>query len=50
MKGVIFDLDGVLVSTDEFHYRAWKRLAEELGLKPKECLVVEDAKAGIVYP
>lgn len=24
MKGVIFDLDGVLVSTDEFHYRAWK--------------------------
>ncbi len=33
MKGVIFDLDGVLVSTDEFHYRAWKRLAEELGIK-----------------
>jgi beta-phosphoglucomutase len=96
MKGAIFDLDGVLVSTDEFHNRAWKRLAEELeitgfgrednarqcgvsrmaslevvlekgdrkysaeekqelaaeklGLKPKECLVVEDAKAGIVYP
>ena len=96
MKGAIFDLDGFLVSTDEFHYRAWKRLAEELGitgfgrednarqrgvsrmaslevvlekgdrkysaeekqelaaeklgLKPKECLVVEAAKAGIVYP
>lgn len=32
MKGVIFDLDGVLVSTDEFNYRAWKRLAEELGI------------------
>lgn len=32
MKGVIFDLDGVLVSTDELHYRAWKRLAEELGI------------------
>ena len=30
IKGVIFDLDGVLVSTDELHYRAWKRLAEEL--------------------
>lgn len=33
IKGVIFDLDGVLVSTDELHYRAWKRLAEELGIQ-----------------
>lgn len=32
MKGVIFDLDGVLVSTDELHYQAWKRLAEELNI------------------
>lgn len=32
IKGVIFDLDGVLVSTDELHYMAWKRLAEELGI------------------
>jgi len=32
IKAVIFDLDGVLVSTDELHYRAWKRLAEELGI------------------
>jgi beta-phosphoglucomutase len=30
IKGVIFDLDGVLVSTDELHYKAWKKLAEEL--------------------
>lgn len=30
MRGVIFDLDGVLVSTDEMHYQAWKRLADEL--------------------
>ncbi len=30
MKNVIFDLDGVLVSTDELHYQAWKKLAEEL--------------------
>ena len=30
IKGIIFDLDGVLVSTDELHYQAWKRLAEEL--------------------
>lgn len=32
IKGVIFDLDGVLVSTDEMHYLAWKRLADELGI------------------
>ncbi len=32
MKGVIFDLDGVLVSTDELHFQAWKRLADELGI------------------
>lgn len=30
IKGIIFDLDGVLVSTDELHYQAWKHLAEEL--------------------
>ena len=32
MKGVIFDLDGVLVSTDEIHFQAWSRLADELGI------------------
>ena len=32
LEGVIFDLDGVLVSTDRFHYAAWKELADELGL------------------
>lgn len=32
IKGIIFDLDGVLVSTDELHYQAWKRLAEELNI------------------
>ena len=26
-QGIIFDLDGVLCSTDEYHYRAWKALA-----------------------
>jgi beta-phosphoglucomutase len=30
IQGIIFDLDGVLVSTDEMHYEAWKRLADEL--------------------
>ena len=28
----IFDLDGVLTDTAEFHFRAWKRLADEYGL------------------
>lgn len=32
IKGIIFDLDGVLVSTDELHYKAWKKLADELGI------------------
>lgn len=32
IKGVIFDLDGVLVSTDELHYRAWKELADNEGI------------------
>jgi beta-phosphoglucomutase len=27
----IFDLDGVIVDTAVFHYKAWKRLANELG-------------------
>ena len=31
-KAVIFDLDGVLVSTDEMHFQAWKKLADELGI------------------
>lgn len=32
MKAVIFDLDGVLVFTDRFHYQAWKELADRLGI------------------
>lgn len=32
IKAVIFDLDGVLVSTDEFHYQSWQRMADEEGL------------------
>ena len=32
INGVIFDLDGVLVSTDKMHFMAWQRLAEELGI------------------
>ncbi|MDX2214197.1 MAG: beta-phosphoglucomutase [Oculatellaceae cyanobacterium bins.114] len=29
IQGVIFDLDGVLTDTSEFHYLGWKRLADE---------------------
>jgi beta-phosphoglucomutase len=31
-RAVIFDLDGVLVTTDDYHYRAWKRMADEEGI------------------
>ena len=31
-KGVVFDLDGVLVDTAIYHFQAWKRLANELGI------------------
>ena len=32
IKAVIFDLDGVICSTDEYHYQAWKGLADRLGI------------------
>lgn len=32
IKGAIFDLDGVLVSTDELHFAAWKELADREGI------------------
>lgn len=32
-RGYIFDLDGVLTDTAHFHYLAWLRLAQELGLR-----------------
>lgn len=32
IKGFIFDLDGVLTDTAEYHYRGWKRLAQEENL------------------
>ncbi|MBD1367045.1 beta-phosphoglucomutase [Mucilaginibacter sp. ZT4R22] len=30
-KACIFDLDGVIVDTAVYHYKAWKRLANEMG-------------------
>lgn len=32
IKGLIFDLDGVLLSTDRFHFLAWKKLADRMGI------------------
>jgi len=32
-KAVLFDLDGVITDTAEYHFRAWKALAEEIGIE-----------------
>ena len=32
-QGAIFDLDGVIVDTAKYHYKAWKRLADQLGFE-----------------
>lgn len=32
MKAFIFDLDGVIVFTDRFHYQAWKKIADRMGI------------------
>ena len=32
IKAILFDLDGVVLSTDHYHYLAWKKLADELGI------------------
>lgn len=32
MKALIFDLDGVIVFTDRFHYLAWKEMADKMGI------------------
>lgn len=31
-RAIIFDLDGVLTDTSEYHYQAWKHLADDEGL------------------
>lgn len=32
IRGIIFDLDGVIVFTDHYHYLAWKRTADRMGI------------------
>ena len=31
-QAVIFDLDGVICSTDQYHYQAWKQMADGIGV------------------
>ena len=33
VKGLLFDLDGVIVDTAKYHYIAWKSLASSLGIE-----------------
>ena len=35
-KGFIFDLDGVIVDTAKYHFLAWKKLAESVGISFSE--------------
>ncbi|MBE2270992.1 MAG: beta-phosphoglucomutase [Anaerolinea sp.] len=32
IRAFMFDLDGVITDTAEFHYQSWKRLSEEVGI------------------
>lgn len=36
--GAIFDLDGVIVNTSQFHFKAWQKLAESLGFQLEDKL------------
>ena len=38
VKTIIFDLDGVLVYTDKFHYLAWKKMADRIGVPFNETI------------
>lgn len=38
VKAALFDLDGVIVFTDRFHFLAWKRLADEQGWRFDETM------------
>lgn len=45
IRAVIFDVDGVLVSTDELHYRAWSAIAEAEGIPFDR--VINDSLRGV---
>ncbi len=45
IKGIIFDLDGVIVFTDHLHYKAWKAMADHEGIYFDE--VINDRLRGV---
>ena len=47
-KGVLFDLDGVITDTAEFHYRAWKKLGDEIGI-PLDRSFNEQLKLSLIH-
>ena len=62
IHAVIFDLDGVLVTTDECHYQAWKKMADDQnipfdretnellrGVSRMDCVDIILRKAGRAY-
>ncbi|SCP97008.1 beta-phosphoglucomutase [Anaerobium acetethylicum] len=38
IKGVIFDLDGVICFTDQYHFLAWKEIADKEGIEFNEAI------------
>ncbi len=32
INAIVFDLDGVIITTDELHYKAWKKMADSMGI------------------
>ncbi len=38
MKGIIFDLDGVIIHTDHYHFLAWKKMCERYDLDFNETI------------
>lgn len=36
IKGIAFDLDGIIVDTAQFHYIAWKKVANSIGIEIDE--------------
>ena len=49
IRAIIFDLDGVICFTDNYHYQAWKELADAIHRKKKNSLLQERMKVTFVY-
>ena len=45
IKGIIFDLDGVICFTDKYHYLAWKKMGGDEGIEVDES--VNDRLRGV---